>query len=258
MRRGNEAFRRASEITRGALLAALGWLAGCGDTTDRRPPGAPVTFTIDSSQDVHAISRFIYGMNAWDPSARPKNLALSRAGGNRMTAYNWETNASNAGNDWHNQNDSFLGGGDVPSGAVAPGLEAARAAGAAMIVTMPMIGYVSADKDGGGDVARTPNYLAVRFHRSVASKGGPFSMAPETRDAVVYQDEYIHFLDQKYAGAFAAAANPLMISLDNEPDLWQHTHGCAATPTRRHKRERRRRMPRWSSAPPNLPLRPRT
>jgi hypothetical protein len=29
---------------RGALLAALGWLAGCSDaTSDRRAPGAPVT-----------------------------------------------------------------------------------------------------------------------------------------------------------------------------------------------------------------------
>jgi len=212
---------------RGASFAllALGGSAGCSDAaSDQRPPGAPVTFTIDSSQDVHAISRFIYGMNSWDPSARPKNLALSRAGGNRMTAYNWENNASNAGNDWRNQNDDFLGGGNVPNGAVAPGLEAARAAGAAMIVTMPMIGYVSADKNGDGDVAQTPNYLAVRFHRSVARKGAPFEREPDTRDAVVYQDEYIHFLDRKYPGAFAAATNPLMISLDNEPDLWQHTH----------------------------------
>ena len=63
-----------------------------------------------------------------------------------MTAYNWETNDSNAGADFHNQNDTFLGGGTEPNGAVAPGLEAARAAGAGMIVTVPLIGYVSADK----------------------------------------------------------------------------------------------------------------
>ena len=55
-----------------------------------------------------------------------------------MTAYNWETNASNAGSDFQNQNDNFLGGGNTPNGAVAPGLEAARAAGAGMIVTMPI------------------------------------------------------------------------------------------------------------------------
>jgi hypothetical protein len=51
---------------------------------------------------------------------RPANLTLSRSGGNRMTAYNWETNASNAGSDYYNENDSFLGGGNTPNGAVAP------------------------------------------------------------------------------------------------------------------------------------------
>ena len=188
------------------------------------PPTGQVSFNIDSTQDVHAISRFIYGMNGWDPTVRPKNLTLSRSGGNRMTAYNWETNDSNAGNDFHNQNDNFLGGGTEPNGAVRPGLEAARAAGAGMIVTMPIIGYVSADHLGNGDVANTPNYISVRFKQSVARKGSAFSATPDTTDAFVYQDEYIHFLDAKYPGAFAAANNPLMIDLDNEPDLWQSTH----------------------------------
>ena len=188
------------------------------------PPASNVTFSIDSTQDVHAISRFIYGLNGWDPTQRPKNLTLSRSGGNRMTAYNWETNDSNAGADYLNQNDSFLGGGTTPNGAVKPGLEAARNAGAGMIVTMPLIGYVSADHNGGGDVANTPNYLSVRFKQSMPRKGSAFAMTPNTADAFVYQDEYINFLDQTYPGAFAAANNPLMISLDNEPDLWQSTH----------------------------------
>jgi hypothetical protein len=188
------------------------------------PPAATVTFSIDSSKDVHPISRFIYGMNGWDPAGRPKNLTLSRSGGNRMTAYNWETNDSNAGADFHNQNDTFLGGGNEPNGAVRPGLEAARAAGAAMIVTMPIIGYVSADHLGNGDVANTPDYIHVRFHQSLPRKGTAFAATPDTSDAFVYQDEYVHFLDDKYPGAFAAAGNPLWISLDNEPDLWQSTH----------------------------------
>src|SRR5262245_10486891 len=85
------------------------------------PPASQVSFAIDSALDVHPISRFIYGMNGWDPrQARPANLALSRSGGNRMTAYNWENNASNAGSDWFNQNDDFLGGGNTPNGAVGP------------------------------------------------------------------------------------------------------------------------------------------
>lgn len=188
------------------------------------PPASNVTFAIDSTQDARPISRFIYGLNGWDPAQRPANLTLSRSGGNRMTAYNWETNASNAGADWFNQNDDLLGGGNTPNGAVAPGIVSARNAGAGIVVTMPTIGYVAADKNGGGDVNQTPNYLDVRFRRSLARKPTAFSLTPNTADAFVYQDEYINFLDSTYPGAFAHATTPIFISLDNEPDLWHTTH----------------------------------
>jgi hypothetical protein len=188
------------------------------------PPASSVTFAINSTQDVHAISRFIYGMNFWDPTQRPANLTLSRSGGNRNTAYNWETNDSNAGGDYQNQNDDFMGGGNVPNGAIAPGIESARGANAAMLVTMPIIGHVAGDHLGGGDVNQTPNYLAVRFKQSVPRKNAPFALTPDTTDAFVYQDEYVNFLDKKYPGAFAAPVNPIFISLDNEVDLWAFTH----------------------------------
>jgi len=205
-------------------FSASGVTAANSSNFDVAAPATQVNFVIDSTQDVHPISRFIYGMNGWDPSVRPANLTLSRSGGNRMTAYNWETNDSNAGADYLNQNDNFLGGGNTPNGAVAPGLEAARNAGAGMIVTVPIIGYVSADHNGGGDVAQTANYLSVRFHQSPARKGSAFTLTPNTTDAFVYQDEYVNFLDKTYPGAFASSTTPLMLSLDNEPDLWQSTH----------------------------------
>jgi hypothetical protein len=188
------------------------------------PPASQVNFAIDSTQDVRSISRFIYGMNGWTAVGRPANLTLSRSGGNRMTAYNWETNASNAGSDYFNQNDDFLGGGTTPNGAVAPGIVAARNAGAGIVVTMPTIGYVSADKNGGGDVNQTPNYLSTRFKVSRPRKGAALSTTPDTTDAFVNQDEYIHFLDQAYPGAFASTTNPIMVDLDNEVDLWAFTH----------------------------------
>jgi hypothetical protein len=188
------------------------------------PPASQVTFNIDSTQDVRAISRFIYGMNFWDPAQRPANLTLSRSGGNRNTAYNWETNDSNAGADYQNQNDDFMGGGTTPNGAIAPLIQRARAANAGIIVTTPTIGYVSADHLGGGDVNQTPNYINVRFKRSVPRKGAPFALTPDITDAFVYQDEYINFLDNTYSGAFASTTSPIMISLDNEVDLWAYTH----------------------------------
>lgn len=188
------------------------------------PVAADITIRIDSSQRRRPISRFIYGLNAWDASQRPAHLTLSRSGGNRMTAYNWENNASNAGADYLNQNDDFLGGGTVPNGAVGPAIVSARNAGAAILVTLPTIGYVAADKNGGGDVNKSAHYLSERFKRSLPRKGAPFSLTPDTRDAFVYQDEYVYFLDQTYPGAFAHPTRPIFLSLDNEPDLWHLTH----------------------------------
>ena len=209
-----------------ATSSAFSVLAPGGVIPPSTPPASQVNFAIDSTQDVRAISRFIYGMNGWDPSTRPANLTLSRSGGNRMTAYNWETNASNAGSDWFNQNDDFLGGGNTPNGAVGPGIVAARNAGAGIVVTMPTIGYVSADKNGGGDVNLTPNYLATRFQVSRPRKGSPFvtTASALTADAFVNQDEYINFLNLTYPDAFASTTSPIMIDLDNEVDLWAFTH----------------------------------
>ena len=103
---------------------------------------------------------------------------------------------------------------------------AARNAGAGIVVTMPTIGHVSADKSSTDkqDVNVTPNYINVRFHQSLPRKGAAFTLTPDTTDHFVYQDEYINFLDKTYPGAFAATTNPIMIDLDNEVDLWAYTH----------------------------------
>ncbi len=179
---------------------------------------------MDSSRDRRAISPYIYGANQADWQGRSRFLRLGRVGGNRLTAYNWETNASNAGADFHHQNDDFLGGGEVPGEAVRAPIAAAHAASAAMIVTVPMAGYVSADKGPPGDVAQTPNYLETRFHPSYALKGRPFAHPPDLLDRAVYQDEFVAWLETSFPYARAEPSRTLFYSLDNEPDLWAHTH----------------------------------
>lgn len=190
-------------------------------------PGNPgpgdVTFTIDATK-TRPISPWIYGMNHHQFSSAPWNLTLSRAGGNRWTAYNWENNASNAGSDWYHQNDGYLGGGDTPGEAVRPQIQNAHNANAAIIVTVPIVGYVAADKNGGGDVANTPNYLQTRFKVSVPKKNAAFTMTPSTSDGYVYQDEFVWFLKQKFPYAWSDAKKKIFFSLDNEPDLWSETH----------------------------------
>ena len=54
----------------------------------------PIAVSIDTSQDRAAISPYVYGSNS---DMGLNLLTFRRLGGNRMTGYNWENNASNAG-----------------------------------------------------------------------------------------------------------------------------------------------------------------
>jgi NAD(P)-dependent dehydrogenase (short-subunit alcohol dehydrogenase family) len=162
-----------------------------GFITPGDPGTADVRFTVHSGMRARAISRYIYGTNQPDWAGRARNLTFARVGGNRLTAYNWENNASNAGTDYVNQNDAYLcssAGCDRPGEVVRRAVEPAHAANAAILVTVPIGGYVAADKNGGGDVNRTPMYLTTRFRESLPRKGAPFTLTPDSIDARVYQD----------------------------------------------------------------------
>jgi hypothetical protein len=228
---GQRPYRLALTASACLLLPSCGGGGGATAPTDPGASGSPtpgpassVTFTIDTGAGRHPISPYIYGANQVNWSGRSRGLRLARLGGNRWTAYNWENNASNAGSDYQHQSDGFLGGGEVPGEAVRPHVAAAHAAGASMIVTVPMAGYVSADKSPGGDVNRTPDYLSTRFFESRPAKRRGFSYPPDGGDAVVYQDEFVAWLESTFAHARADASRTLFYSLDNEPDLWASTH----------------------------------
>jgi hypothetical protein len=205
-----------------SLLLAVAMLWQAAPT-----PGADVRFSIDVAQRRAPISPYIYGDNQPDWQSASRDLTLTRLGGNRWTAYNWETNASNAGNDYFFQNDGFLGGGDTPGEAVRPAVAAALKAGAAVIVTVPMAGYVAADKRGDRDVNQTPDFLNKRFVKSLPRKGTPFTYPPDLADQAVYQDEFVAWLEKTFP---QRTGHPhLFFSLDNEPDLWDGTHARLRT-----------------------------
>jgi len=196
---------------------------------------ADVTITIDPAK-TKLISPYIYGINFYNGvSGAPPLLTFDRAGGNRWTAYNWETNASNAGSDYFYQNDSYLSSSNVPAEAVRSFIAGDQGAGLASLVTFQLQGYVSADESG--PVARPFPNLS-RFKQVIEKKSTkdatPFTTNPPTTDPYVYMDEFAWALDQKFPGQgiFGAAAglpgitpaHPTFISLDNEPDLWNSTH----------------------------------
>jgi Glycoside hydrolase family 44 len=196
---------------------------GDDDTGDDDTLSADVEFAIDSAVAVHPISPYIYGTNSDSWTGQAAHLTLGRAGGNRWTAYNWETNASNAGSDWYFHNDGYLGGGNTVGEAVRSRVQAAHDADASMIVTVPIAGHVAADKDGT-NVFDTPNHLDVRFHQSPAFKGSALSLTPDTGDDHVYQDEFVNWLTDQFPNAPTDPQHTIFYCLDNEPDLWADTH----------------------------------
>lgn len=187
------------------------------------PAAEPVVFDIDGGR-TFAISPYVYGTNPADWKTWSRHLTLGRWGGNRITAYNWETNASNAGSDWNHQNDALLSNTDKPGEAVRTNLAAAFDAGAAYVVTVPLAGYVAADKKGDGDVKQTPDYLAKRFCVSLPAKQAPLSMTPDPADGKVYQDEFVNWLEKTFPESARRPGQTIFYALDNEPDLWAGTH----------------------------------
>src|SRR5271165_2064261 len=188
-----------------------------------------VTITIDPTK-THAISPYIYGTNFGSGvSNGPPLLTFDRAGGNRWTAYNWETNASNAGSDYLYENDNYLSSSNVSGEAARSFIAGDQANGLASLMTVQLQGLVSADEAGPVSVANPPDL--TRFKTVVDKKSTvssvPFTTTPDTTDANVYMDEFVWAMDRKFSGQGIYGANPAhptFVQLDNEPELWNSTH----------------------------------
>ena len=108
---------------------------------------------------------------------------------------------------------------------MAAALENASANNAALVITVPINGYVAADKKGDGDVRKSgADYLQTRFAREEPAKGAPFTLTPDPKSTIVYQDEFVNWVKTKYPYGQTDPLRPIFYSLDNEPDLWNSTH----------------------------------
>ena len=193
------------------------------------PTNPDVTITIDPTK-TQPISPYVYGLNFYfgntDP---PPLLTFDRAGGNRWTAYNWETNASNAGSDYLYENDNYLSSSTVAGEAVRSFIAQDQGSGLASLMTVQMQGLVAGDENGPVSTANPPDM--TRFKTVVDKKStkspAPFTTTPVTTDAYVYMDEFLWAMDQKFSGMGIFGTNPThptFVELDNEPELWNTTH----------------------------------
>lgn len=179
---------------------------------------------VDVGGSTKSISPYIYGVNQYTTQDTIKNVTTHsiRQGGNRMTAYNWETNASNAGSDWQHSSDTNLSTSNDPADCVQGLSKSAEKNNIDYkLTTLQLAGYVAADKNGSVSEAETAP--SDRWNKVVLTKGSAFADTPDLTDGVVYMDEYVNYIINKL-GDSTSPTGIQGYSLDNEPVLWSHTH----------------------------------
>ena len=178
--------------------------------------GDRITVTINTAAERKPISPYIYGVNEFVMNQNVTAFSV-RQGGNRLTAYNWENNYSNAGSDWQHFSDDYLSTSRSPAAIAIKMAEDARRNGIPyMITTLQMAGYVSAD--GNRAVQESETAPSRRFKEVVFAKNAPFSDSPNLSDNYVFMDEYAHNL------VIRLGSGVMHYNLDNEPALWPETH----------------------------------
>jgi mannan endo-1,4-beta-mannosidase len=183
-----------------------------------------VAIQIDPGKVVGPISPYVYGLNY--QKADGLNATVRRTGGNRLTGYNWETNASNAGSDWKHTSDKWACDNegatncDKAGAQVTNFVDSNQKLGLESLVTIPMVSFVTGDT--AGEVSDADKAPSKRWKRSLFQKNGQFSLSPDPNDDVVYQDELVNFLVARYGKADAHGVR--FYALDNEPALWPSTH----------------------------------
>lgn len=230
----------------GAAAAAVGGCRLFG--TVSRAAESGVQFTVDLRATGTPISPYIYGVADGDTAyMKGTGATVRRRGGNPTTRYNWELgNAWNTARDWYFQNTDYARnrpGEDKPGGHIDLVIADAKAAGAAMVVTIPTIGWVAKDRsqktastgvpEEGGVPHPSASSESIKGYdptenrlrtsvRSVARKGRAFQYPPDLTDGTVYQDEWVAHLVERWGKAKDGGVR--FYTMDNEPEIWDQTH----------------------------------
>ena len=213
------AFLAACVVTGCAITAPM---SGIPANTANAAGGYDMNIAVDLKGERKEISPLIYGVNQYTTNLKDVKTNAVRQGGNRMTAYNWETNASNAGSDWKHSSDTNLSESNDPADCVQVlSKDAAKNNVGYKLTTLQLAGYVSADKDG--TVTEDEKAPSKRWNKVVLTKGSDFADTPDLTDGVVYMDEYVNYIIKKL-GNSKSETGIQGYSLDNEPVLWNDTH----------------------------------
>ncbi|HEX5688317.1 MAG TPA: glycoside hydrolase family 44 protein [Ideonella sp.] len=222
------------------LLAAASLCALSATTWAATGPAV----TIDATADNHVISNYIYGMN-FAPEALAKELKLPvrRWGGNRTTRYNWKIDVDNTGSDWYFENIPNplpTDGRTLPDGSAADKfVEQDRRTGTQTLMTLPMTGWVAKRRppndshpfDCGFKVSvygaqQSVDPWDTNCGNGVKTNGTNITGNNPTDTSVAvgtpFVQDWVRHLIANYGNANNGGVK--FYNLDNEPELWRHTH----------------------------------
>ncbi|MEJ0099383.1 MAG: glycoside hydrolase family 44 protein [Pseudomonadota bacterium] len=187
-----------------------------------RVPARPVQLAVDCKAPGQPISPYIYGVAGGGDKVWGNLQTASRWGGNRTSRYNWQTGDTNTGSDWFFENHNDGGYTDF--------LDRNRKYGLRSAITIPMIGWIAKDAQSSGfPVAKFGPQKATDQWRADAGNGEradgtPLQPGPPTGTSVPAPPELMARWVAAMLKDDKGSKGAHVLFLDNEPELWNHTH----------------------------------
>jgi len=203
-------------------------------------PAAAVgpALTVDAGNQTHAISPYVYGMNAYlldATTAKNTNITIDRWGGDATSRYNYQLDFTNSAADWYFENGPGTGGDGLPAVSGEKAFDALvisnNSIGAKTLGTVPVQGWVAKDSTSCGFPASTypSQYSFDPYNPNCGDGENPDQTDITGNDPTVtstavgpsWAGTWVTYL----VGKFGTAANGgvVIYDLDNEPSWWDAT-----------------------------------
>lgn len=192
------------------------------------------TLSVDAGNKTHAISPYIYGMNAYSlnaTAAKAANLSLARWGGDNTSRYNYQLNASNSASDYYFENSS--GAANVgPTGNFDDLVTSDNTIDAATLGTVPVLGWVAKDTTSCSyPVSTYPDQYSIDSNRGCgdgetpnqADITGVAATVTSVAAGPAWAGDWVTYLVNKFGNA-ASSKGVAIYDLDNEPTWWDAEH----------------------------------
>lgn len=213
-----QSFKTIASICMSALLilSAAGSSVSATFGSTYMDSGA-VTVKIDTSKGRSSISPYIYGINA-ESSLSGVSVNAFIQTDPLVSSYNWESNLTNdgGGNSSHLVSPYTFRPGEPAMYADNLVARASLYGISSKYVTLQMMGKTAGHSSSDG------NWEDVSF-----SKNDSYLSRPDAEDGIVYMDEYVSYLVNKYGYAVNGGINGYF--LDREPENWHNLYPAAVT-----------------------------